>query len=263
LFGTACEAPFFKGAIKLDENQNTTMYFNSNTPVYSIDKYNEIVCFLSENAMEGGLLIDVGCASGQLLGVINSKCPQLRLFGVDIAKNYINQCKENIPAAEIICDDISNKTIVEHLQKKFDFVVVGAVLHHIVSRTRKSTLALQERAIENAWALVNPGGYLIVEEPTYSPELIMAIIFHTKRFFSMFTKNRVTLLGHDNNLGAPVVLFLSHEYLRCLILKQEFACLIMDKQNKRPLSKIQRLCGIRKCTGSILIARKSEGKPIS
>jgi SAM-dependent methyltransferase len=116
--------------------------------------------------------------------------------------------KKNIDV-KFICADILKLKI----KKKYDVIIIMAVLHHLIGKSRKESKKLAEKAISNCLKILKKDGSLIIFEPVFSNYLMMDILFYLKKIFSKISNKRITLFGHWNNIGAPVVSYFSQKSL--------------------------------------------------
>ncbi|MDR0519353.1 MAG: hypothetical protein LBG82_04790, partial [Clostridiales Family XIII bacterium] len=79
--------------------------------------------------------------------------------------------------------------------------------------------------------------------------------FYVKRFISTFTARRVPLGSYNNNIGAPVVSYLSHEQFvnYCRELGGE---LVLVDYKKRKIGKFWRIVGMKKRGSSVVAIKK-------
>jgi len=176
---------------------------------FSTVRYKEVVNFI--NALQKDIsILDVGCGTGNVLEFIIRETGVKNVCGVDIDEEAL--CAARARGLRVfnlsILDDICGT-----LNEKFDVVILGAVLHHLVGRTRNESLQLSHKALLNATKLLKNGGYLIIVEPTFKPFWLLGAVFYVKRFFSLFTHSRVAVLNYWNNLGPPVVSYLTTQKL--------------------------------------------------
>ena len=140
--------------------------------------------------------------------------------------------------------------------RRYRYVLAGAILHHLVGRSRPESLACAREGLRSAWSLVEPGGGLIVMEPTFRPHWLMTAVFHVKRLVSRVTSGRVTLFGHWNNLGEPVVSYFSHDELVREVAALLGAGKALEVKRTRKLPLLWRLSGVTERADSVLVARK-------
>lgn len=241
----------------IGHDERTERYFEEHTPVYSIKKYADVLAFLRDTAGPQASLLDIGCASGGLLKLVMDNTSIQDVAGVDVSPAYLDQCVAAVPTCRTSLASILDEDLRMAVGREFSFVVVGAVLHHLVGSTRRKSLKYAREGLANAWSLVEPGGTLIIEEPTYRPRWLMGGLFYVKRLVSSLVPGRVTIFGHWNNLGEPVVSYFSHAALVQEASELPGATLVLDMRRLRRRSLAWRLIGVRERAGSLLALRKS------
>lgn len=241
----------------IGHDQRTEQYFEEHTPVYSLKKYKDVIAFLRDDANPQASLLDVGCASGGLLKIVIENTPIQDVSGVDVSPAYLEQCAAAVPNCSTYLASILDTDLKTAVGREFSYVVVGAVLHHLVGNTRQKSLVYAREGLVNAWSLVEAGGTLIIEEPTYRPQWLMSWLFYVKRLVSSVVPGRVTLFGHWNNLGEPVVSYFSHTALVQEASGLPGATLVLDMKRPRKRSVAWRLIGVRERAGSLLALRKT------
>jgi SAM-dependent methyltransferase len=99
-------------------------------------------------------VLDIGCSSGILLSELQENgFPPSQLYGVDISDRAIAKCHEKglkntfqMDAQEIV------------LEKRFDIIIASDCLEH---------LADDEKALQNWYNLLKPGGLILVFVPAF------------------------------------------------------------------------------------------------
>jgi len=86
---------------------------------------------LIEYAGKNVSVLDLGCGSGYLTGKIHSeKC---RVYGVDLAFNYVSIAAGSCPVANFVQADIESLPFKD---KSFDLVICSEVLEHLVNPSK-------------------------------------------------------------------------------------------------------------------------------
>ncbi len=241
---------------KVGHDEHTQRYFDENTPAYSLGRYKEVVEFLRADATAGSSLLDVGCGSGNILKLIARNTPVNHLAGIDVSRAYLDQCADAVPGCETHLASILDKDLQARIGRRYRFVLVGAVLHHLVGHSRPQSLEHARAGLLGAWSLVEAGGGLILMEPTFRPQWLMSALFHVKRLVSRVTSGRVSLFGHWNNLGEPVVSYFSHAQLIREVGTLPGAGIELDLKKTQRLPLIWRLAGVTERADSVLVVRK-------
>jgi SAM-dependent methyltransferase len=236
-------------------DRRTEQYFDELTPSYSPGRYRPVLRFLRKDADGNASLLDVGCGSGNVLGLIRKKTTLRELAGLDVSRRYLDLCVANVPGCNTHEGSILDEGVVDGVGRRYRYVMVGAVLHHLVGSSRGHSRGLARQALANAWALVEPGGALIVMEPTFRPRWLMGLLFHLKRLVGKLSSRRVSLLGYWNNIGEPVVSYYSHEEMMDK-LRQLGGELVVEKKKVKPMLLLWRLSGMLERADSVFILRK-------
>ncbi|MGQ0680169.1 MAG: glycosyltransferase [Actinomycetota bacterium] len=100
---------------------------------------------------QGGVVLDVGCASGYLLAQLG---PTFEPYGIEVNVRLAAQCRAQ--GIQILGPDILDSGMAQHWQGQFDVITAMAVLEHVTDI---------RGALENISAMLKPGGLLIFETP--------------------------------------------------------------------------------------------------
>lgn len=244
-------------ATSAGHDERTQRYFDQNTPTYSLGRYEAVVAFLRENAAPGASLLDIGCGAGNVLKLIAENSPVHDLNGLDVSPSYLAKCAAAVPGCTTHLGSILDPDLRTAADRRFTYVLVGAVLHHLVGSTRAESLQLAQQGLRSAWSLVEPGGALIIMEPTFRPHATMSMVFYAKRLVSRVTSRRVAIFGYWNNLGEPVVSYFSHDELNYQASRLPHAKLVSGIKKTKSLPAIWRLAGVSERADSVLIVGKT------
>jgi trans-aconitate methyltransferase len=103
-----------------------------------------------------GELLDIGCATGELIGYLGAQFPQLRCTGADVFDVLLDQARKNVAAATFV--NASALALPDTLKGRFDVVTAIGVAS-----------VFDETEIETFWRnLLNaakPGGTIAVLSP--------------------------------------------------------------------------------------------------
>lgn len=106
--------------------------------------------------LPAGNYLDVGCATGELIGFLSSRYPSARCTGVDVFDELLERARENVPAAEFV--NASALALPASLAGRFDVVTAIGVAS-----------VFDETEIETFWknllAAARPGGLVVVLSP--------------------------------------------------------------------------------------------------
>jgi len=241
--------------IEEHKDKTTLSYFDNNTPNYTADRYRDILNFVNQAGKENASLIDVGCGDGTVLKAFKEETEITRLTGMDIADNYLKLTQEKV-GCETFQGSILDSNLIKKIDKKFDYVIVGAILHHLIGENREESYDLAKQALKNAFDLLLPKGYLIISEPTYSPKESMDKVFNIKKVITKFTSDRVNILGYDNNIGAPVVSYYDKSIIIEMMKEYTDKKAIFEKYNPHNLSLSLRIVGVKETGALLLIYQK-------
>jgi SAM-dependent methyltransferase len=191
----------------------TTAYFDSSVPEYSIERLRDAAHFIKAHQKDDASLIDIGAGTGNTLAYLSESTRVSSLAALDVSGESLRLLRDRV-ACEIHQGSILDRDFVDAIGSRFDFAIVAAVLHHLIGRSRSQSRAFARIAVENSKRLIKPGGYLIIHEPVFSPQIAMSGVFYLKKAVTRFTGERVGALGYWNNVGAPVVSYYTTAQLR-------------------------------------------------
>jgi SAM-dependent methyltransferase len=237
------------------KERNPVEYFDQNSPEYSIERFEYASEFIKSNIQPDSSLVDVGCGTGNILHFIISRTALKDVYGIDFTPSYVEIAKNKI-GSNILLGSILDSTFVDSIGKKFDFVLLGAVLHHLIGKTRKQSKYNAALALKNGYKLLKRNGFLIVIEPTFSPSLAMDALFYLKRFVSRFTANRINIFSEWNNIGEPVVSYYTNEELQAMITQENMYKVYQKEIKDLKVHPILRFAGITRRSDTTIVAQK-------
>lgn len=106
---------------------------------------------LSQYALDGERVLDLGCGNGRLLEILGEK--PIEYFGLDTSEKLIEIAKKKYPQDRFEVGDILKLPYSDNF---FNKVFAIRILHHIPSK------AFRLRAIEEIKRVLKPGGILIL-----------------------------------------------------------------------------------------------------
>jgi SAM-dependent methyltransferase len=192
------------------KDKKTHEYFDKFTPHYKPERFNFAIQFLKKHSNAENSLIDIGCGDGATLWLVKERTPLKRLTGLDISTNYLKKAQELV-GCEAVEGSILDNDFLDKYRRNYDYCTLGAVLHHLIGKNRKASASYAAQCLKNSMALLKPGGYLIIFEPTHSPSFLMTIVFYLKKIVGHFADNRVELYAKWINFGHPVVSYYTVE----------------------------------------------------
>jgi SAM-dependent methyltransferase len=233
-------------------------YFDREVATYSPGRLDHIIKFLADNATENHALLDVGCGTGNILAEILTRTPIKTVAGLDVSPRCLDRTKQRLGCTTYL-GSILDTFYIEQFLPRFEFVLISAVLHHLVSSSRNDSLRHMEHAVQNAFTAVRPEGYLMIFEPGIFPAWASALLYQTKRTVTRFTSKRLQLFDKWNNIGAPVILFLTDIQLRTLLMRSIDGYICESFIDEAPVNKLWRLAGITCRFNMTFIIQKTPG----
>jgi SAM-dependent methyltransferase len=235
----------------------TETYFDTWVPEYDAARFACAAEWIRRLAREDSSLVDVGCGSGNVLAYLGEATGLRRLAGLDVSPRYLERARERV-GCETHQGSILDPDVVSRLGGRFDFAMLGAVLHHLVGRTRRASGQRARTALANSLSLVRPGGHLIVLEPVFYPSWMMDVVFYVKALAVKLTSRRLELFDQWNNLGAPVVSYYTNEGLRQMVGEDPRADLLDLRSAPAYLSSLQRALFIHRREDTTLVIRRRD-----
>ena len=237
----------------VSHDEKTVRYFDTHAPEYSVGRLEFAAEALSKLTDEKSSLVDLGCGAGNTLAYLVGATPIRDVVGIDVSEELLTQTGELV-GCPVHLASILDPNLPEIVGRKFDVAVVAAVLHHLIGPTRKRSHAHARAAIRNALRVLNPGGYVVIVEPSLGPRLAMDAVFYVKQALSSVTERRI-FFGDNywTNFGVPVVSYYgNHELLS--MLEQEGAQVVVRDILPQTLG---RLDAVITKTNTTLIAQAS------
>ena len=239
------------------KDRETEAYFDTWTPEYDAGRFAVTAEWIRRLRSEDSTLVDIGCGSGNVLAYLREATGVHRLTGIDVSPRYLEQARDRVGCRTHL-GSILDAEVVERLAGRFDFAVLGAVLHHLVGRTRRASRERARVALVHAVSLLRPGGHVVVHEPVFYPPWTMDLVFYAKKAAATVTSRRFEILDQWNNLGAPVVSYYTNEDLREMATGDPRAELLELRSAPAYLSSLQRAAFIRRREDTTLLIRRRE-----
>ncbi len=127
-----------------------------------------------------GRLLDVGCGNGGFLRSFNRQFPKWILAGLEYDDKYRSQVEAIPQVVNLFTGDLAG------VPGMFDAISLIHVLEHIESPVR---------FLENIRRKLNPGGFLIIELPSYAGNPFELLIADHATHFDLQTIRALTLAG--------------------------------------------------------------------
>jgi 2-polyprenyl-3-methyl-5-hydroxy-6-metoxy-1,4-benzoquinol methylase len=191
-------------------HSGTVDYFESHRHDYSPRRLRFATAMIKERRSGADSLIDVGCGTGNVLSTLVDATDLTDVLAMDVSAACLDVARERVGCPTVLASILEVDDLAP-LRDRYDFVVVAAVLHHLVAGTRRGSRRAARRGLSNALSLAKPGGHLVLLEPVFAPRAAMMGVFWVKRLTTAVTTGRVPVFGYWNNIGAPLVSFYSHE----------------------------------------------------
>jgi SAM-dependent methyltransferase len=205
---------------------------------------------------ESASLIDIGCGTGAALEHICSNTGLRDVWAMDVSEEALALATERMQCQTLV-GSVLDGQLSERMPRQFDFVLVAAVLHHLIAPTRRASEGLAMGALRNAFHLVRPGGYMIIMEPVFAPVWAMDAVFYVKRAVTAITSHRLGIFGYWNNIGAPVVSYYNVDQLRAMLNRVPCAEILeMDLQHAS-VAPLMRMVGIRQRADVTFVVKKA------
>ncbi len=123
----------------------------------------------------GQRVLDIGCGTGTLLGLVIERCPAALAWGIDGDRAMLARARAKLTGAPGHVGLIRGlASDLPFPPASFDRVLTSLVLHHLTTRTKARTLAA-------AHALLRPGGELHVADWGDPQDLPMWLAFQGVR----------------------------------------------------------------------------------
>ena len=103
------------------------IYFNKNGKINTKESFKFIVEKASEfiNSIHNPSILDIGCATGDLVYYLSKIFPQAKCVGLDVRNDLLESARKEVPHIKFILSDISNKNTLPN--EKFDVVFMVGV----------------------------------------------------------------------------------------------------------------------------------------
>lgn len=227
----------------------TENYYSNHTPIYSARRYITIINWIKLMQKDNFSIIDIGCGDGRCLELINKKTAISDLTGLEESVEYLKIAKKKHSAKFLKGNVLTLKS-----DRKYDVVIMSALLHHLIGKNRKNSRELSDIAIKNSLSILKRGGSLIIMEPVFSNIRLMDLLFYIKKILSTFFNRRIPLFGYWNNIGAPVVSYFSKESLSAMIT-QSGESITKSKYIPAKSNTLYRLLGVKRGDLYLLIQK--------
>jgi ubiquinone/menaquinone biosynthesis C-methylase UbiE len=112
---------------KLQKKMSYKIYFNKNGKINTKESFKFIVEKASEfiNSIPNPSVLDIGCATGDLVYYLSKMFPQAKCVGLDVRNDLLESARKEVPNIKFILSDILNKNSLP--DEKFDVIFMIGV----------------------------------------------------------------------------------------------------------------------------------------
>lgn len=110
----------------------------------------------------GLVIVDVGCAAGDVLEEVRDRLPDASLIGIDVEATAIDDARAKVPEATFFQADVTTEPLPIG-DESADLVYVSSVLHELIDADR--TRRLLTGVLQELRRTLKPGGKLVIREP--------------------------------------------------------------------------------------------------
>jgi SAM-dependent methyltransferase len=131
------------------------------------------------------VIMEIGCSSGFLIRNLAKSFPEAIIMGADVVKEPLYRLARTLPGVPLIRFDLLQCPLPD---QSVDVLVMLNVLEHIEDDLR---------ALQKAFNLLKPGGFLIIEVPAGSSlyDAYDAELHHFRRYAASELQNKLTEAG--------------------------------------------------------------------
>lgn len=153
------------------EYRNHAHYIAEGWSAEPKESFKELLDIIRAEAPNASSIMDVGCATGELLGFLSSQLPSAKCLGVEVTDDLLIAARKNLPSAEFV--NASALDLPARFTRSFDLTCAVGCMS-----------IFDESQIEAFWAnllrVTKPGGLTVVLSPL-NEFGIDAMIRHRKR----------------------------------------------------------------------------------
>jgi SAM-dependent methyltransferase len=233
----------------------TVEYFDKYTPEYGVERLIPAAEMIRRHAGPDSSLVDIGCGVGNVLQYFRESVGLRNLCGIDVSPNYLERVSAQV-GCEVHLGSVLDEDLVSTLAERFDFAVMGALLHHLIGRTRSESARYAQQAVVNALRMIRNGGHLIICEPVFYPAFAMGAVFYLKKIVTSVASTRIHFFNEWNNIGAPVVSYLTKNQLVDMVDRSGLGTVIGSDVVEQELHWFLKLALIRKRQDVTLMIEK-------
>lgn len=237
------------------KDSHTIAYFNDYVPEYPLSRFEPALKVINQYGNNESTFLDVGCGTGNVLDFIRDTTIVRDVYGMDVSSNCLAKTRERI-GCQTFLGSILDDNFIEAVPQKFDFILLSAVLHHLIGKTRRECRILASRSIDNCLNLLNESGFLIIMEPIFCPVIVMDIIFYMKKLVTHLTSKRIHIFNKRSNIGAPVVSYYTDKQLFEMIGCTKNCKVVDVTTHDITLAPLWRLAMINRRANTTIVVKK-------
>lgn len=196
-------------------------------------------------------LLDIGCGTGNAMQKMAELLGVEAPVGVETSHNLIRIATERT-GFQVIHASVLDDGFPEAISGRYDIVVLSAVLHHLVGKTRGRSFRMARAGLVNARKVLTPGGLLVIHEPVMTPSISMSLLFYTKLVLGGITGRRIGIRSYWANIGAPLVSYLTPKQLEKMVGANEYSSF-----TKTPLPKVPEMVGMTRYEAVLMVQNHS------
>jgi len=112
---------------KTHKKMSYKIYFNKDGKINTKESFKFIVKKASEfiNSIHNPSILDIGCATGDLVYYLSKMYPQAKCVGMDLRNDLLERARKEVPNVKFIQSDISKKNSL--MNEKFDIIFMVGV----------------------------------------------------------------------------------------------------------------------------------------
>ena len=198
-----------KALTRAQFDREAAQYDRENRYEMCKEDYPEIMEELLRERVED--VLDCGCGTGLLMGLLSAERPELRLTGIDLSQAMIDAARARLPESVALVQ--GDCEALPFGDQRFDAIVCAHSFHHYPEA---------QRFFDNAARVLRPGGRLILRDNT-GPALWL---WYQNRY-------RIPNLNRQHGLGD--VRYYNRREMAAFAKR---AGLMMEKFEERPVHKM-------------------------
>ena len=138
---------------------------------YDLNQLQKFQAILERNGFllsQFSSILDFGCRSGRHSAQLLKVLPNAQIYGCDISKEHIEQCRKKYPRGRFVQNNV--KPPIDFADSQFDFIYSYSVFTHLTEHNHRQWLRELSR-------ILKPGGVML--HTTHSYECLFRLQFWT------------------------------------------------------------------------------------